>query len=76
MKKKNFFVLLLSCILGLAACYAFGTAWFMKVYVQQGKTISLAAALMACVVSYIVPDVVKILLAISVSKAAGKVMKK
>lgn len=76
MKKKNFFVLLLSCILGLAACYAFGTAWFMKVYVQQGKTISLAAALMACVVPYIVPDVVKILLAISVSKAAGKVMKK
>ena len=76
MKKKNFFVLLLSCILGLAACYAFGTAWYVVVYMRQGKTISLAAALMACVVPYIVPDVVKILLAISVSKAAGKVMKK
>ena len=76
MKKKNFFVLLLSCILGLIACYAFGTAWFMTVYVQQGKTISLAAALMACVVPYIIPDVVKILLAISVSKAVRKVMKK
>lgn len=76
MKKKNFFVLLLSCILGLAACYAFGTAWYVIVYMRQGKTISLAAALMACVVPYIVPDVVKILLAISVSKAAGKVMKK
>ena len=76
MKKKNFFVLLLSCILGLIACYAFGTAWFMTVYVQQGKTISLAAALMACVVPYIIPDVVKILLAISISKAVRKVMKK
>lgn len=50
----------LSCVLGLAVCYAFGTAWFMVVYAQTTGPIGLATALGWCVIPFIVPDLCKI----------------
>ena len=76
MKKRNFAVLLLGCVAGLLACYLFGTAWFMVVYMRKTGPVGFTTALMLCVIPYIIPDLVKILLAISVSKAVRKVMKK
>ena len=75
-KKRNFGVLLLACVLGLLACYIFGTAWFMVVYMQKTGPVGILTALTWCVIPYIIPDLVKILLAISVSKAVRRVMKK
>lgn len=54
--------------LGVALCYAFGTAWFMAVYARRGGSIGLAAALGMCVVPYLVPDGLKILLAAVLAK--------
>ena len=59
--------LVLSCVLGLAACYAFGTAWFV---ILTGK--GLVPALTACVVPFIIPDAVKITLAWLISTRVKK----
>lgn len=56
-------VLVMSMAAGLIVCYAFGTAWFMTVYTKNTGAIGLAAALGWCVIPYIIPDVIKIVLA-------------
>ena len=57
-----------SMVLGLALCYAFGTAWFMFVYARQSGAVTLATALAWCVIPFIVPDLVKMALAILLSQ--------
>ena len=55
--------------LGLAVCYAFGTAWFMAVYARQTGPIGLATALGWCVLPFLVPDAVKLALAWGLASA-------
>jgi len=50
-------------VLGLAVCYAFGTAWFMVVYARQSGPVGIMTALGWCVLPFIVPDLVKLALA-------------
>ena len=54
-------------IAGNLLCYAFGTAWFVIVYSAAGKAVSVAGAVMTCVVSYMVPDAAKLALALYLS---------
>ncbi len=61
-------VKLISVFLGLIVCYAFGTIWFTQVYVSDQGGIGFAAALVKCVVPFIIPDVVKLLLAVYISE--------
>lgn len=61
---KDIRVLAVSMVLGLLVCYAFGTAWFMIVYTKNTGEIGLATALGWCVIPYIIPDVIKIVLAV------------
>lgn len=58
--------LVLSMALGLFACYAFGTAWFMYVYARSTGPVGLSTALGWCVIPYIFPDAVKIIAAVLV----------
>lgn len=51
-----------SWILGLFACYAFGTAWYLWLYAPGGN-LSLGAALTVCVLPYLLPDAIKLTLA-------------
>ena len=69
------FVKILGLIVGLAVCYAFGTLWFVYVYSSTKGTISIISALSTCVFPYIVPDMIKLFLAFSVSKALQKHIK-
>ena len=64
-----------ACLLGLLVCYAFGTAWFLALYTATKCPISLAAALTACVVPFVIPDLLKIALAVLVSRRVGKYLK-
>ena len=59
---------LLAGSLGLAACYTFGTAWFLLLYTRTTGPIGLGAALGMCVVPYILPDLCKLALAVVVSR--------
>ena len=72
---KSKVVLALSMVLGLAVCYAFGTAWFMAVYAQKQGPIGLGAALLMCVVPYIVPDALKITVALLLGSKLAKHVK-
>lgn len=60
-----------SLLLGLLVCYAAGTAWFMVVY---GGAIGLGTALMGCVVPFLLPDVVKLWLAMWFSGRLKRVL--
>ena len=62
-------------IVGLAVCYAFGTAWFMYVYARNTGPIGLGTALGWCVIPFIVPDIVKLALAVLVSSRIGRRIK-
>ena len=64
-----------ACVLGLAVCYAFGTAWFMVVYAQNSGPVGLMTALGWCVFPYIIPDLVKLALAVLLSRRVKKFLK-
>lgn len=59
-------------LLGQIACYLFGTVWFMKVYNSANGSIGLMAVLGWCVIPFIIPDIIKIVLAY---KVTGKLRK-
>lgn len=51
-------------LLGLLLCYAFGTLWFVSVYSRTGGAISAATALGWCVLPFLLPDGLKLVLAL------------
>ena len=55
-------------VLGLIVCYAFGTAWFMFNYLRKTGSVGLVTVLSWCVFPYILPDLVKLALAVLLSK--------
>lgn len=64
-----------SMILGLLVCYAFGTAWFMMVYTKDAGAVGLATVLGWCVIPFVIPDLVKIALALFLSGRLSKVIR-
>ena len=72
---KKTWVLALSMVLGLIACYAIGTAWFIIAYAKNTGSIGLVTALGWCVIPFIIPDIIKIVLALIVSNRVSKLMK-
>lgn len=65
-------VMISAMALGLVVCYAFGTAWFMLVYARTTGAVGLMTALGWCVFPFILPDCVKIALAILLAKRIPK----
>ena len=65
----------LALVLGLALCYAFGTLWFVQVYARQTGPISVAAALGWCVFPFLLPDGVKLALALLLSRRLRPLLK-
>ena len=53
----------LGMILGMTACYLCGTAWYYFTYADSG----LWAVVLKCVIPYIVPDALKITLALTLA---------
>ena len=71
---KKVWVMAAAMVVGLLVCYAFGTAWFMVVYARSNGAVGIATALSWCVIPYIIPDLVKIALAVLLTKRVGKVL--
>lgn len=65
-KKINskFIMLLLSNFI----CYIFGTIWFVIFYTNAVEQITLLKTLSICVVPFVIPDILKIVLAIKAEK--------
>ena len=72
-KKK--WALALSMVIGLLVCYAFGTAWFMVLYTSSKGAITLGAVLGMCVIPYIIPDVIKIAVALLLTNILKRFVK-
>jgi biotin transport system substrate-specific component len=56
-------MLILSMVVGLVLCYAFGSAWFLVIYTQSSGAMALTTVLAKCVIPFLLPDAVKIALA-------------
>lgn len=72
---KKLWVDILAMVLGLAVLYAFGTAWFMVVYARANGPVGLGLVLTWCVLPFIVPDLVKLALAIALSRRITPALK-
>lgn len=72
---KNNVVLVVSMIVGLLVCYLFGTVWFMSVYARTTGPIGVMTALGWCVFPYIIPDGIKIVLAMILCKRMAKIIR-
>ena len=68
-------VLGLSMVLGLIACYAFGTFWFMIAYTANTGAVGIMAVLGWCVFPFIVPDLCKIGIALILTKRLKRFVK-
>ena len=64
----------LAMLLGLLACYALGTVWFMDVYIRTKGAITLLTVLSKCVFPFVLPDLVKIGLALLVTFRVKKLV--
>ena len=73
---KKLWVQAVSMILGLAACYALGTAWFLLVYMNTKGPVSLMTVLGWCVIPFIIPDLIKIALALTLGNALRRPLAK
>ena len=67
---KKPFLKLVAAFIGLALCYTVGTLWFVFTSTQGA---GFGTALLTCVVPFIIPDTVKILLAYFVSQRLSKI---
>lgn len=73
--KNKIWLQLLSMVLGLAVCYAFGTVWFMIVYAGNSGSVGLMTVLGWCVIPFIIPDLIKMGLAFSVGRNLKKILR-
>lgn len=65
----------LSMVLGLVACYGIGTIWFMVVYAKTSGAVGLMTVLGWCVFPFIIPDLIKIGLALILGSRLRKLVK-
>ena len=61
-------VFLVSCLLGLALCYLFGSVWFAAVYAAASGPVGLVTVLGWCVFPFVLPDLAKLALAVVLSR--------
>ncbi len=67
--------LALSMVAGLLVCYLFGTVWYVVVYAREAEAIGMWTALCWCVFPYVLPDLLKIGLALTLCKKLSNVVK-
>ena len=60
--------LAIQMVLGLIVCYAIGTVWFMVVYSGTSGAVGLMTVLGWCVIPFIIPDLIKIAMALVLTK--------
>lgn len=66
--KENTVLLIFFSFLSLIICYAAGTLWFYFLYTSSTGAITIPVILSICVIPFIIPDIIKIILAYLVSK--------
>ena len=75
MHGNKIWVQAVSMVVGLVVCYIMGTAWFMFVYAHNTGQVGLWTVLGWCVFPFIIPDMVKLGLALWLSQRLKKITK-
>ena len=73
--KKKTVAKIAALVLGLAVCYVFGTAWFMYIYMRESGEVGLLTVLGWCVLPFIIPDIIKMVLAVVIAKRVEPVIR-
>lgn len=74
-KTKKLPYLIMGMALGVAACYASGTAWFVH-STEETAALILSKTLSLCVTPFIIPDLVKIIIAaVLVNRLKDRILK-
>jgi biotin transport system substrate-specific component len=74
-KTNKVWALVVSMVVGILVCYAFGTAWFAYVYAKSSGALPLVTILGWCVFPFLLPDAVKIVIATILTKQLRKFVK-
>ncbi len=74
-KKPRKIINLISSFLGLIVCYIFGTLWYIFLFIKNGEFVGFASAFTICVLPFIIPDILKILLSVTISERVKKIYK-
>ena len=72
---KKRWIEILAMVAGIIVLYAFGTAWFMIIYSRANGAVGLATVLAWCVIPFIIPDLVKLGLALMLAQRISPVLK-
>ena len=72
---KKLWVEIVSLVLGLAVMYAFGTVWYMIAYARSNEAIGFVTALTWCVLPFVIPDLVKLGLALTLSRRIAPMLR-
>ena len=67
--------LAVSMVVGLMVCYFFGTVWYMAAYAGETGTAGVWGALSMCVLPYVLPDLAKLALALSIRNRLTKALR-
>lgn len=71
---KKRFVCIASLGAGLMLCYLFGTAWFTAVFSRTQDAIGFMSALALCVYPFLLPDLVKLAVAVFVAERVKRAL--
>lgn len=69
---EKLYVKIIALVIGLMVCYAFGTAWFMFLYTKANGPVSLMSVLGWCVFPFLLPDAVKMAVAVPLALKLSK----
>ena len=72
---KKQWVEIFAMVIGIVVLYSFGTVWFMIVYAQTNEAVGLAMVLSWCVIPFIVPDLIKLGLALTLARRLSPVLR-
>lgn len=65
---KRLYARIIGMMLGLIACYTFGTAWFIFAYSDIKNISEMIPVLQICILPFIIPDIAKMFLSIGLRK--------
>ena len=63
-KSESIVYLIIGMSIGLVLCYIFGTIWFYCVFAHNGDSKSFISILSICVITFIIPDILKMTAAV------------
>lgn len=72
---KKQWVEIFAMVMGIVVLYSFGTVWFMIVYARSNGAVGLAMVLSWCVIPFIVPDLIKLGLALTLVRRLSPVLR-